>query len=174
MNTLHDDLQVFSKHNHSGSAGEGNANVAGASAASPFVYRQEIVCHIAPSSTANVTINQSQAVFFGAHLTATGNTAPWSTCFPIGLINGIYNVDVMYFDQTTTGIASVIIGSSTIGELDEYGPGGVINSVCRYSASIPTTGSYVFTFTANGKKNDLSTGSKVVLTSFYIKRTGNY
>lgn len=173
MNQLANNIRVIGLHDHSGSAGEGNVNVTvAASAGSPYVYRQEILFHSAPSQS-NFNTSALDTTYVSFAYRQTDTACPASIMYPLGLFSGTYNVKIMHPKTASLGIASVLIGSSVLGEIDMYSATASKNLTSTLSASIPTTASYTFTVRTDGSKNASSSGSTVILQMAHIRRIGN-
>src|SRR3990167_3540552 len=126
LDQLNDNLRVISTHDHSGSLGEGATIITSSSAASPFVNRHEITAYFSPSNTAFATFTVTCAVFFGGYM-ATDGACPASIMYPIGLFSGEYKLELMHEKNTNLGIASLLVGTSIIGQVDEYAATGSQN-----------------------------------------------
>lgn len=175
LNQLNDDLRVISLHNHSGSLGEGAAVIISSSAASPFVYRIEAVIHMVPSQTGFDSFVGATSRFFERAVGNSG-TASQSACFPVSLMPGTYEMTFMTLKSSANGIASAILGGSTIGEFDTYQAGGTVSDgITRATAGfrITTAASYVLQIAACGKKNASSTGSPITMQAFKLRRVAS-
>lgn len=174
MNTLHDDLQVFSKHNHSGSAGEGITIVGACSGASPFVRRIEINPVISPSSTNWSQINVGVAAIMNQFITtANDNTGP-SVVYPLNMFPGTYNILIMHQNNPGNGIFSASLYGTYAGSIDTY------NAANSYDNVIILSGIGIASPAASGLlklsacgKNASSTGFTRGIQLIKVYRTGD-
>lgn len=172
LNQLNDDLRILSLHNHSGSLGEGASDFNVGNSASPFVRRHEIIPFISPSQS-NVTLTTTLSAcqyFFNAFLAMA---SPASALYPLGLVAGTYRVSILHETNTNLGIASVLIGTSSLGQFDSYSsPSNIARA--NFNASIPSSGSYVLTIRASGNKGASATNSEINYMAIHALWTGSY
>ena len=124
------------------------------------------------SQTGFSTIAACIGLVFGGFRGTSASVA--SAKWPVGLFAGVYTFQLMYSACPTLGTASVLLGSSTLGEIDMYGAAVSQNTIVSLPASVPTSGSYELAITAGGKKNASSSGSIVRIQAFKIRKTGGY
>lgn len=176
LNSLNDNLRVISVHDHSGSAGDGASSViVGASGASPYVNRMEVIVWIPPSAnnfnTVDGLIQDYNYVFGGYHKNIS---IPASMQFPISIFAGTYTFQIMHEQNTNMGIASLLVGGCSWGEIDFYASAQNRNVLTTLTGSIPTSGSYTLNITASGKKNALSSSTNMRFQAWKIRKTGGY
>ena len=178
LNQLNDNIKVIGAHDHSGSLGEGASTITvSSSAASPHALRYEFYPFVTVPSSQNFSTMVSQgttgSTIFGMHI-QSGAACPGSAMFPVSLFAGVYKLEILHEKNTNLGIASVLVGTSVVGELDEYASVAACNSKTSFSASVPTTASYVITLRVDGNKNVSSTASVVKFQAAKIRKTGAY
>ena len=174
VNQLNENMRVISKHNHSGSAGEGSQYIAVASAgASELTYAYEVFTCFAPCQQ-NFSTSFSGACYLLMSGLQTDTSIPASLKYPIGLFSGIYNAQVLSEQGASLGLASVLIGASSLGTFDMYASTSNGNIFTSLSASVPTSASYILTIRSDGSKNASSAGSIVRLRAVYLRRIGDY
>jgi len=163
MNLLNDDLRIIGTHGHSGCVGEGASLVNSGSAASPFVYRQEAICYIAPSQTNWSTSTQGATAIFGAVISKLAGVAA-SIKFPVFLYQGTYRLDVMFHNNS--GSTRILLDGASFASL--LGTGAAESTVCSiHNISYSSTASKVLEF------NSDTTSGAFSLNAFKIKRTGS-
>src|SRR3990167_1057663 len=115
VNGLNENLRVIGRHNHSGSAGEGSSYIAVASSgASGLSYLYEIYTCFAPSQQ-NFSSSFSGACYLLLSGLETDTAIPASLKYPVGLFAGIHDVRLLSESGASFGLASVLIGASSIG-----------------------------------------------------------
>ena len=166
LNQLNDDLRVISLHDHSGSLGEGNTNVTNSgSGASPYTYRYEVICALAPSQT-----NWSDNIYdllclFDQKLRKT-LASNASLIYPVALYAGTYQLQVMFNDSVGSGSTKILLGGASIASIATNFTANN-NTVCAITGiQIATSGSTTIEF-------DTASNTNFEIIAFKILRTGN-
>jgi len=143
LSELADNLRVISTHSHTGASGMGSASQVSASAASGYVFQQELSNFLEFSNT-NWDTGDSTGYIFGAAKKKDVLGSAASLSYYVYLYRGAYTMKVMFDNNISSASATFLLDPSVLGTIVTAGSSTPQRSaVCNIFFNCPTTGSFL-------------------------------
>ena len=149
LNRILYDMELFSRHDHSPSAGEGANVVTSSSAATIYLsrlyFRPSLINMFYQSSGTRNVSSASELIggmMFGFNITDTNASGDYVR-IRLALFKGFYGMQMPYIAGPSGGAVSIIINSCTLDTLETYASATASGMYSLSNIDVTATGCYV-------------------------------